>query len=183
MSYSARVINIQIHGRELSKWSWRLLFMSPSLKGSSLTNLKTCSVLQIFIFLTKSQPRCWQRKAPRASETIIHRTIFTCQKSSSEQRTRASPDGRSRPPVRRLLLGAHLRRFPPRKDALGKDCVPVRCASRDEGENTQRTQQINRKVAWRTREKAGATEKPLLYCTSSCSAEQRRTVCLKGFSK
>lgn len=36
--------------RELSKWSWRLLFMSPLVIGCSVTNLKTCSVLQIFIF-------------------------------------------------------------------------------------------------------------------------------------
>lgn len=48
-------------------------------------------------------------KSALCSETIIHRTIFIGERSSSELRNRASPDGRSRPPVRRLHR-AHLRK-------------------------------------------------------------------------
>lgn len=62
-------------------------------------------------------------KSAPCSETIIHRTIFIGERSSSELRNRASPDGRSRPPVRRLHR-AHLRRFV-RKETLRKDRVTV----------------------------------------------------------
>lgn len=62
-------------------------------------------------------------KSAPCSETIIHRTIFIGERSSSELRNRASPDGRSRPPVRRLYR-AHLRRFV-RKGSLRKDRMTV----------------------------------------------------------
>lgn len=69
-------------------------------------------------------------KSAPCSETIIHRTIFIGERSSSELRNRASPDGRSRPPVRRLHR-AHLRRFVG-KETLRKDRVTVclLCATR-----------------------------------------------------
>lgn len=91
----------------------------------------------------------------------------------------ASPDGRSRPPARRLPLGAHLRRFI-RKDALGKDCAPVRCASRLGGK-TQWTQTIKTQSGLKDEREAGATEKPPRNHSSSSSAKQRRSQRLNFF--
>lgn len=60
----------------------------PGTINPRVTNLKTCSVLQIFIFQTTVSTLSLIKKKPlRDPETVFHRTIFIWGTSSSDQRT------------------------------------------------------------------------------------------------
>lgn len=153
-NYSKPVLQCQGHyadPRELSKWNWRPLFMSSLVIRSSLTNLKTCSVLQIFIFSTKTQPRPCQRKPS------VHRKLSFTGPSSHDIR---APLKRELGP---LLVGDHDRRS---EDSSSERISTVLSAKTPWARTAHRFdvrhglkgkhschQQINRKVAWRTREK------------------------------